>query len=129
MPQQVIVSILGDYNTYFGSKADSTAHKPQPWSPGAPQFKFELSVPSIQAQSRLIAEAGLDCDAPTQKVEPDTVREKAYRPLVLDEPAIVNRCEFTGQAIIKFVQLDASAAAVPLSFKHDAWPSEPSLSL
>ncbi len=117
------------HRTYFGSNADweVTAHKPQPWFPGAPQFKFAAAdVPSIQAQPRLIAEAVLDCDAPTKKVEPDTVREKAYRPLVLDVPAIVNRCEFIGQAVIAIVQVSKSG---PLTFKHDAWPSEPSVSL
>jgi hypothetical protein len=109
---------------YLGSPG---AHKPQAVSFGAPQFKFKLAgVPSIQAQPRFPSAAVLDCDAPTQKSVPETLRENAYRALFIDTPAIVRRCEFIGQAAIAVIQ---SKVAVPVTVKHDAWPSEPSLSL
>jgi hypothetical protein len=109
--------------TYFGSKSTFTAHKPQPRSPSAPQFKLlPAGVPSIQAHSRFTDVTALDCDAPTQKLSTGTLRENAYRPLFLDVPAIVSRCEFIGQAVININQLDASVSSVPLSFKHDFPP-------
>ncbi len=110
--------------TYFGSP--TVAQYTQPWLPGDPQFKLPAGVPSIQAQPRFTDVAALDCDAPTQKVAADTLREKAYRPLVLDVPANVSRCEFIGHKIIAVNQL---RIVIPVTFKHDAWPSEPSLSL
>ncbi len=115
--------------THFGSSVPVplVAHKPQPRVPGPPQFRLAFaSVPSIQFQPRFTDVAVLDCDAPVQRLSPDTVREKAYKPLFIDALPTVNRCEFIGQAVIALSQL---SAVVPLTFKHDAWPSEPSLSL
>jgi hypothetical protein len=109
--------------SYLGSVA---GHKPQACSPGTPQFMFALDVPSIQAQPRFTSVAVIDCDAPTQKLAADTVRENANKPLFTDAPAIVRRCEFVGQAVMAVRQ---SKVVVPVTFKHDAWPSEPSLSL
>jgi hypothetical protein len=112
--------------TYLGSEGPLAAHNPQPWLPMPPQFKFILEdVPSIQDQPRFTAVAVLDCDAPAQK-SADKFRENANIPEIMEAPAIVSRCEFIGQEIITVHQ---SKVFVPVTFKHDAWPSEPSMSL
>jgi hypothetical protein len=93
-----------------------------------PQFRFEASVPSIQAQSRLRKDAKLDCDIPNQAgefVECKFVTVKLCSPVDedLSDERSVSICEPVGQAATASLHV----ARPDTNCKQESLVSEPSV--